>query len=133
MGYSASYATAVSDTSTVVLALFMTLSVFFGLTLFTLQSRVNFDSWAPYLSGGLWLLIITGIIAAFFPYSSTRELLFGLAGTVIFSGYIIVDTHRIMNRMHLDQEIEAAMTLYLDVLNLFLSILRILNSQSSRD
>lgn len=133
MGYITSFATAAANTSSVVLALFMTLTLFFGLTLFTIQSKIDFESWAPWLFGGLLLLVAGGFLSAFFPYSSVRELLFGIGGTIIFSGYIMLDTYRIMGEMYLGDEVAAALTLYLDVLNLFISILRILNSQNSRD
>lgn len=59
------------------------------------------------------------------------ELIYGLAGAVIFSGYILVDTQMVLRQYAVEEEIAAAISLYLDVLNLFLAILRILNSQNN--
>ena len=70
-------------------------------------------------------------MAAFFPYNKTSELIFGGLGAIIFSGYILVDTQLVMRHYHVEEEIAAAISLYLDIINLFLSILRILNSQSN--
>lgn len=67
----------------------------------------------------------------FLPYSSTGELIFGAVGALLFSAYILYDTQMIMRHHHVEEEIAAAISLYLDIINLFLAILRILNSQSN--
>ena len=112
-------------------ALILTLGIFLALTLFACQTKYDFTSWMPYLFGGLWALILFGFVAVFFPYQSTTELIFGGLGALIFSGYILVDTQLVMRHYHVEEEIAAAISLYLDIINLFLSILRILNSQQS--
>lgn len=112
-------------------ALVLTLGIFLALTLFACQTKYDFTSWMPYLFGGLWALILFGFTAAFFPYNSTAELIYGCAAALLFSGYILVDTQLIMRRYHVEEEIAAAISLYLDIINLFLSILRILNSQQN--
>ncbi len=85
----------------------------------------------PYLFGGLWALILFGFMAMFFPKNSTAELIYGGVAALIFSGYILVDTQLVMRHYHVEEEIAAAISLYLDIINLFLAILRILNSQSN--
>lgn len=50
-----------------------------------------------------------------------------VGGAVIFSLYIIFDVYMISRRLSPDEYIPAAISLYLDVLNLFLHILRILS------
>jgi FtsH-binding integral membrane protein len=101
------------------------------LTLFACQSKYDFTSWMPYLFGALWVLIIFGFMSAFFPGGKTIELVYGVVAALIFSGYILVDTQLVMRHYHVEEEIAAAISLYLDVINLFLAILRILNSQQS--
>lgn len=76
-------------------------------------------------------MAIIGFMSAFFPHSSTIELGYGVVTALIFSGYILVDTQLIMRHYHVEEEIAAAISLYLDIINLFLSILRILNSQQN--
>ena len=85
----------------------------------------------PYLFGALWVLILFGFMAMFFPHSSGLELGYGIVGALIFSGYILVDTQLIIRHYHVEEEIAAAISLYLDIINLFLMILRILNSQQN--
>lgn len=129
--YSISVIVSFYDSKIVLEALALTLGIFAGLTLFACQTKYDFTSWMPYLFGGLWGLILFGFIAAFFPYSSTTELIYGGLAALIFSGYILVDTQMVLRHHHVEEEIAAAMSLYLDVINLFLAILRILNSQQS--
>ncbi|KAK2756547.1 hypothetical protein FQN54_005440 [Arachnomyces sp. PD_36] len=129
--YSISVVTSFYDSRIVVQALIITLGLFVALTLFACQTKYDFTNWMPYLFGALWFLIIFGFMAIFFPYNSTVELVYGAVAALIFSGYILVDTQLIMRHYHVEEEIAAAISLYLDIINLFLAILRILNSQSN--
>jgi len=129
--YSISLVTSFYNSKIVIQALIITLGIFVGLTLFACQSKYDFTSWMPYLFGALWIMIIFGFIYAFFPHSKTIELIYGVAGALIFSGYILVDTQLIMRHYHVEEEIAASISLYLDIINLFLAILRILNSQQN--
>lgn len=63
--------------------------------------------------------------------NSKVELVYGAIAALIFSAYILVDTQLVMRHYHVEEEIAAAISLYLDVLNLFLAILRILNNQNN--
>lgn len=128
--YSISVVTSFYDARVVVQALVITLGIFVALTVFACQTKYDFTHWMPYLFGALWLLIIFGFMAAFFPYHSGVELVYAGVGALIFSGYVLVDTQLIMRHYHVEEEIAASISLYLDIINLFLSILRILNSQN---
>ena len=55
------------------------------------------------------------------------DLLLAVGGAVLFSGYIVYDTHAISTRVAPEDYVLAAITLYLDVVNLFLEILRVLS------
>lgn len=129
--YSISVITSFYDVKIVLEALIFTLGIFIALTLFACQTKYDFTHWMPYLFGALWVVILFGFMSAFFPHSSTIELGYGVVCALIFSGYILVDTQLIMRHYHVEEEIAAAISLYLDVINLFLSILRILNSQQN--
>ena len=129
--YSISVIVSFYQSRVVLEALILTLGIFVALTLFACQTKYDFTSWMPYLFGGLWALILFGFMAAFFPYNSTVELAYGGIAALIFSGYILVDTQLVMRHYHVEEEIAAAISLYLDVINLFLAILRILNSQQN--
>jgi len=108
-------------------ALIITLGVFLGLTLFTLQSKWDFSGMAPFLFGGLIALLMTGFVQMIFPFSKTFDLIYAVGGTLLFSGYIVFDTFMIFNHLSPDEYIMGAISLYLDFINLFLMILRVLN------
>ncbi|KAF2155774.1 transmembrane BAX inhibitor motif-containing protein [Myriangium duriaei CBS 260.36] len=129
--YSIAVITSFYNSKIVVEALIFTLAIFVALTLFACQTKYDFTSWMPYLFGLLWVLIIFGFMSAFFPHSSTMELGYGVVAALIFSGYILVDTQLVMRHYHVEEEIAASISLYLDIINLFLAILRILNSQQN--
>jgi len=129
--YSISVITSFYESRIVIEALVITLGIFVFLTLFACQTKYDFTSWMPYLFGALWVLIIFGFMSAFFPHSSTMETVYGGAAALIFSAYILVDTQLVMRHYHVEEEIAASISLYLDILNLFLAILRILNSQNN--
>ncbi|RMJ25402.1 BAX inhibitor family protein [Aspergillus sp. HF37] len=129
--YSISVVTSFYEARIVVQALVLTLGLFVALTLFACQTKYDFTSWMPYLMGSLWFLILFGFMAAFFPMNSKVELVYGAIAALIFSAYILVDTQLVMRHYHVEEEIAAAISLYLDVLNLFLAILRILNNQNN--
>jgi FtsH-binding integral membrane protein len=57
------------------------------------------------------------------------EFVLCIAGAVVFSGFIIFDTHIMMTKLSPEEYIMAAINLYLDAINLFLYILRILASK----
>ncbi|KIW17266.1 hypothetical protein PV08_04457 [Exophiala spinifera] len=129
--YSISVITSFYESRIVLQALVITMAIFVALTLFACQTKYDFTSWIPYLFGALWILVIFGFMAAFFPRNSTTELIYGGVAALIFSSYILVDTQLVMRHYHPEEEIAASISLYLDILNLFLAILRILNSQNN--
>jgi len=129
--YSISVITSFYEARIVVEALIITLGIFVALTVFACQTKYDFTSWIPYLFTALWILVIFGFMAAFFPHGGKVELAYGVIGALIFSAYILVDTQMVLRHYHVEEEIAASINLYLDVINLFLSILRILNSQNN--
>ncbi|KAI1765753.1 transmembrane BAX inhibitor motif-containing protein [Hypoxylon sp. FL1150] len=131
--YTVSVIVSLYETRIVLNAAILTGGIFVFLTLFACQTRYDFTSWMPYLFGALWGLLLFGFMMAFLPGSmgSTGELIYGGLAALIFSGYILVDTQLVIRKHHVEEEIAAAISLYLDIINLFLAILRILNSQNN--
>ncbi|KAL7424507.1 hypothetical protein Q5752_000191 [Cryptotrichosporon argae] len=122
--------TSFTESRIVVQALLITLGVFTGLTLFTFQTKLDFSSLYPFLSAALFGLITTSLVSLFLPFNSSLDLFIAGFSTLLFSGFVLYDTQMIMKRLSVDEAILGALTLYLDFLNLFLSILRILNNQN---
>lgn len=115
------------DSHVVLQALLITTFVFLGLTLYTFQSKRDFSGMAPWLFGGLLFLVGGGLVQLFVPFSHTVDMLMAGAGTLVFSGYIVFDTYMITRRLSPDEWVLGVISLYLDMINLFLSILRLLN------
>jgi len=110
-------------------ALILTSAVVFSLTAYTFwasKKGKDFSFLGPVLFSCLVILILTGFIQAFFPLGSTSVALYGGFSAMIFSGYIVYDTDNLIKRFTYDEYIWASVTLYLDILNLFLTILRVL-------
>lgn len=129
--YTVSVIVSFYKTTVVLQAVLLTAAIFVFLTAFAAQSKYDFTSWMPYLFGALWGLLMFGLMAMFFPYNSTTELIYGGVAALLFSAYILVDTQLVLRKHHVEEEIAAAISLYLDIINLFLAILRILNSQQN--
>lgn len=120
------------DNVIILQALVITLGVFIGLTLFTYQSKYDFSGLGPWLFGALIALVMTGLVGMFIPYSKTMDIIFAAGGCLLFSGYIVYDTYVISRRLSPDEYILGAISLYLDFINLFINILRLLNNVEDR-
>lgn len=112
------------DQMAVLQAFLLTLGVTVGLTLYTFQSKRDFSTWGAGLYAFLMVLVVGGLLQ-FVVASSHLELVLSLAGAALFSFFLIFDTHMIMHRVSPEEYILATIELYLDVINLFLHILRI--------
>ncbi|GAA5897865.1 Bxi1p [Sporobolomyces salmoneus] len=117
---------------TILKALLLTTFVFLGLTLFTFQTKYDIMSWYPYLMSALIGFAVVSFASIFFPFSSGFDLGMALFGCLLFSAWIIFDTQMILKTLHPDQWVLAAISLYLDFLNLFLQILRVLSDIQDR-
>ena len=49
-------------------------------------------------------------------------------GAIVFSCFIVFDTHLLIHKLSPEEYIVAAINLYLDIINLFLEILKILDA-----
>ncbi|KFP74032.1 Protein lifeguard 4, partial [Apaloderma vittatum] len=115
------------DVSIVLQAFILTTAVFLGLTAYTLQSKRDFSKFGAGLFACLWILFFSSFLRLYF-YSETIELVFAAAGALLFCGFIIYDTHLLMHKLSPEEYILAAVNLYLDVINLFLHLLRLLEA-----
>ncbi|GLT45697.1 hypothetical protein SLA2020_195110 [Shorea laevis] len=120
-----------TDGRIVLEALILTTAVVSSLTGYTFwasKKGKDFSFLAPILFTGLMILILTSFIQMFFPLGPTSVAVYGGISALIFCGYIVYDTDNLIKRFTYDDYILASATLYLDVLNLFISILRVLRS-----
>ena len=129
-GYMIGVVSSFFNTQSVGLALIITMSIVIGLTLFACQTKYDFTGMGPYLLCALIALMIFGIMNAIFCSYSCQVLntVYSLIGALIFSMYIVYDTQMICGGTHKyqfdpDDYIFAALSIYLDIINLFLYIL----------
>ena len=105
----------------------LTLTTFGVLTAYATFSRRDFSAWGGFFVVGLWVLIATSLLNLFFRNEIAS---LWIAGTTvfIFGGLLVFDTWRIVrtDQYGPDDYVPAAIAIYLDVLNLFLAILRLL-------
>ena len=113
------------DSGLITQAATITIGAFGILTLYAFVSRRDFSAWGSFFVVGLWVLIATSVLNMFFGNASSSLWLAG--GTVlIFSGLLVFDTWRLRNVYGPEDYVIAAVAIYLDLLNMFLAILRIL-------
>uniref|UniRef100_A0A2P2JNI2 BI1-like protein n=1 Tax=Rhizophora mucronata TaxID=61149 RepID=A0A2P2JNI2_RHIMU len=120
-----------TDGNIVLEALILTSAVVCSLTGYTFwaaKKGQDFSFLGPILFTGIIILILTSFIQMFFPLGSTSTAVYGGISALIFSGYIVYDTDNLIKRFTYDEYILASVALYLDILNLFLAIMRILRS-----
>ncbi|WOL06759.1 hypothetical protein Cni_G15493 [Canna indica] len=115
-------------------ALLLTSAVVLSLTGYTFWASrrgKDFSYLGPILFAGLVVLLLTGFIQMFFPLGPTSVAVYGGLGALVFSAFIVYDTNNLIKRYTYDEYIWASVVLYLDVLNLFLSILNMLRGMQS--
>ena len=108
----------------------LTLSTFAVLTAYAFISRRDFSAWGSFFVVGLWVLIGTSLLNVFFQ-NQTASLWIAGATVLVFSGMLVYDTWRLRNRFGPDDYVVAAVQIYLDLLNLFMAILRLLGGRRS--
>ncbi|CAF2141362.1 hypothetical protein BRARA_B02623 [Brassica rapa] len=106
----------------------LTTVVVLSLTVYTFWAAkrgYDFNFLGPFLFGALIVLVVFAMIQVFFPLGRTSVMIYGFLASVIFCGYIVYDTDNLIKRYTYDEYIWAAVSLYLDIINLFLSLLTI--------
>jgi len=105
-------------------AFFLTALAFFGLTIFAMNTKRDFTTIGKILFITLLVIIGAGILNIFLRLP-LLQLIIASVSAILFSFFILYDTQNII-RGNVSSEVEAAVALYLDFLNLFISLLEIL-------
>jgi FtsH-binding integral membrane protein len=111
----------------------LTFAAFGALTLYATFSRRDFSAWGGFFMVGLIVLFLTMILGMFFP-SIGGSLWIAGAGVFVFSGLLVFDTWRITRSGQFGDEdyVFAAVTIFVDLLNLFLFILQLVGGGDRR-
>lgn len=106
----------------------LTIGSFGVLTGYAFISRRDFSAWGSFFVVGLWVLIGTSLLNLFFRNPAMDLWLAGVT-VLVFSGLLVYDTWRIRNVYGPDDYVAAAVQIYLDLLNIFLGILRVIGGR----
>ena len=106
----------------------LTIGAFGILTLYAFVSRRDFSAWGSFLIVGLWVLIGTMFLNFFFQ-NTTVDLWLAAVAVLLFSGLLVYDTWRLRNQYGPDEYVGASVQIYLDLLNMFMAILRLTGSR----
>ncbi len=120
-----------SGASIVAQAFLMTSVAFGGISMFGLTTKKDYSSMGKMLMIALIILIV-GSISNIFIGSPILQLGIAMIGALVFSAFILYDTQQIV-KGGFSTPIEAAIALYLDFLNLFISLLQIFAAFNSKD
>ncbi|XP_059625391.1 protein LIFEGUARD 2-like [Cornus florida] len=115
-------------------AMILTAVVVVSLTLYTFWAARrghDFNCLGPILFGALLVLTVFLLIQLVFPMGKWQVMIIAGAASIIFSGFIIYDTDNLIKRCSYDEYIWAAVSLYLDIMNLFLWIVAIITDCDS--
>jgi len=136
-GFTLSMILLMYELGTLTLAFVSTSALFGAMTIVGLTTRLDLTKWGTFLFMGLIGLVIA-MLVNFFLRSSAFDLIISVIGVLLFTGLTAYDTQKIV-RMASDPAIQAggsdlmrklsvlgALSLYLDFLNLFLFILRLM-------
>ena len=124
--YMVGYTCLFYNSELVIMACGITLSTFMGLTFYVMYTKKDFNFLSAGLSSSLWIIIIGGIVSVFLPDIPIFNLSMAVLGCIVAVGYILYDTSEIVNRMEIDEYVFACMSLYIDILMLFLNLLQLL-------
>ncbi len=114
-------------------ALFLTMAIFFSLSIYAIVSGKSFSFMGSFLFTGLIIVVLLSIVQIFFHPPIFQAVLSGVA-SLLFSGLILYDTSRILESSEEElSPIMAVVSLYLDVFNLFVSLLRLLEIFKGED
>jgi len=124
------------DRDTVVMAMYLTAAVVGSLAIYALRTKTEITYY-----GGLLVLLGMGSLALTFMAWITRfDFLSSLtfaAGCVMSGLYLIYDIKLIMGndriKLSLDDYIKGAMHLYIDIIRIFINILKLLNQRAEEE
>lgn len=123
----------VYQTDTVFIAAGLTFFVVVGLTLFAFQTKIDFTGMGTYLFVFGLVLFGFGLISIIMR-SNIMNIVYAALGAGLFSMYLVFDTQLMMGGKHKysispEDYIMAALSLYMDIINLFLMILRLVSTK----
>jgi modulator of FtsH protease len=109
----------------------LTALIFFSLSAYALTSKKDFSFLGGFLFVGLIVIILASIAGMFFSVPG-MHLAISAAAVMIFSGYILYDTSQIIHGGQTNY-VMATVSLYLDIVNLFMHLLHLVAAFTGDD
>lgn len=103
----------------------------FGLTAYAMKTKRDFSFMGGFLFASLFVLIGGGILQMFF-HSPILNMIITVAGVLVFLAYILYDVSRVVTGGE-NNHVFAAISIYIDIINLFSYLLRFLELFSGSD
>jgi FtsH-binding integral membrane protein len=136
MGVSLSSIFLVYTGASITRVFFITSASFAGLSLYGYTTKRNLSAFGTFLVMGLWGLMIAMLVNMFIA-SSALQFVISIAGVGIFAGLTAWDTQKIKEMYYVADDSETAgkkavmgaLTLYLDFINLFMMLLRLMGDR----
>jgi modulator of FtsH protease len=105
---------------------FLMTSVLFGaLSLFAINSKSDYSHWGKALFITLIVVIVASLVNYFLLQSPMMHIIITAGILILFSFFTIYDTQNIANGAY-DSPVDAAVSLYIDFLNMFTAMLQLL-------
>ncbi|WP_300223482.1 Bax inhibitor-1/YccA family protein [uncultured Helicobacter sp.] len=112
-------------------ALGMTTIIFGAMSLYAIKTKSDLANMGKMLFIALIVVVVCSLINIFLG-SSMFQIIISGASAILFSLYVAYDTQNILRGAY-DSPIDAAISLYLDFLNIFISILQLIGLTSDRE
>lgn len=107
-------------------AFLATAAIFGGLALYAYRSEKDFSFLGGFLFAATIGLIIMAVLSMFMNFGGAINLVWAMGGILIFSGWILYDVSQFRGGVAATEVPFAVLMLYLNIVNLFLYILRFL-------
>uniref|UniRef100_A0A671LF52 Protein lifeguard 1-like n=1 Tax=Sinocyclocheilus anshuiensis TaxID=1608454 RepID=A0A671LF52_9TELE len=128
MSYMVGVISSFYDTDIMMMAIGITVLVCFTVIVFSLQTRYDFTSCYGVLFVCFIVVLFFGILCIFL-YNRILDLIYASLGALIFTCFLAVDAQLLLGNKTLslspEEHVFAALNLYLDIIQIFLYILRI--------
>lgn len=98
---------------------------------YAMVSKKDFSRLGGFLFAGLIIMVVASIIGLFFQ-SPIFHLVISSVSALVFTGYILYDVSNVVNGRE-DNYVMAALGIFLDIIGLFVNLLRILSILNSDD
>ena len=114
-------------------AMIITIGITTFCSLYVILRKSALHCWKGMLSTSLWGLILTGFVFRIFPPSDAADAAYTVFGIIVFTGFILVDTSQLIRPYRYDEDeyIDIAVNIYLDIINIFLKLLKLLGSKKN--